>query len=102
MCGMTLHFAKAARQMEPTVDISAMMSGGAGADAVAGGAAAPSEGRRRAALGSEPLRLGFATSAECEEVQHVLSAQLARYRTARYSSPQQLCAIGILTAVCGA
>ena len=79
VCQLSLHFSIPAQASEAT---EVKLHDASSAAAV--------DGHRRAGLGTEPLYLGFATSADMEEARGVIDAQLRRHREARYSTTLRL------------
>ena len=86
VCEVTLHFAALAVVADDAADAGvAMLGDEEGKDTGGGGTI-----KRRAGLGTEPLRLGFRTSVEAQEFCSILNAQLERYMRARARTMPQL------------
>ena len=85
VCEVTLHFAALAVSADDDDYASGVTMLGEEEENDSGGPP-----KRRAGLGTEPLRLGFKTSVEAQEFCSILNAQLERYMRARARTMPQL------------
>lgn len=86
VCEITLHFASVVDELDDGQQDAGVATLGE-EDAAGRSGTAP---KRRAGLGTEPLRLGFGSSMDAQEFCSIVRAQLERYKAARARTLPQL------------